>query len=266
MTEIINCIHGHTSPETAYVFEDWPFGFRLRCKRRVWLEFKEKKGFRFCSQTTNPKRAGEVWNKPHCSTYNDVGVMVWIKSAESPTGKEITWVGLSFYSDAEKVAKFEKDYAEAINADENVRKCMNGLKSTIRMRQARDKIERIFENAAKHLDGVFTRDAFVLLFEGDNALGNAIADKWEKQTEGVGVIKDWLRAALSEFMKAYSEGFEKAKTLKPDDSYKLLSPGMDTLQEGDLRLYKGEWLPAWTDEDDVQIVQSNGYYCRKKTP
>lgn len=61
-------LHGHISPETAYVVNDYPYGFRLRCKMRYWIE-RTKKGERFCSQTTNPKRVDEVWNKPKKSTY-----------------------------------------------------------------------------------------------------------------------------------------------------------------------------------------------------
>lgn len=62
-------LKGHVSPETAYVVDDYPYGFRLRCKIRYWLEYHPKKGFRLVSQTTNPKVAGEVWNKPKASTY-----------------------------------------------------------------------------------------------------------------------------------------------------------------------------------------------------
>jgi hypothetical protein len=44
----------------------------LRCKIRYWLEFHPKRGFRFVSQTTNPKR-GNVWNKPKASTFMRFG-------------------------------------------------------------------------------------------------------------------------------------------------------------------------------------------------
>ncbi len=66
---------GHTSPETAFVVDDYPYGFRLRCQIRYWLEHCPKKGTRFCSQTTNPKVLGTVWNKPKKSTYCMTGVM-----------------------------------------------------------------------------------------------------------------------------------------------------------------------------------------------
>ncbi len=65
----------HTSPETAYVVNNYPYGWTLRCKIRYWIEDGGRKGQRFCSQTTNPKLAGEVWNKPKKSIYAFVMVM-----------------------------------------------------------------------------------------------------------------------------------------------------------------------------------------------
>lgn len=72
MTKVLS---GHVSPETAYVVDDYPYGFRLRCKIRYWLEYKKSQGWRFMSQTTNPKVSDEVWNKPKASTYGALGVM-----------------------------------------------------------------------------------------------------------------------------------------------------------------------------------------------
>lgn len=62
-------LRNHTSPETAYLVDDYPYGFRLRCKIRYWLDYKKGHGTRLVSQTTNPKVPGEVWNKPKASTY-----------------------------------------------------------------------------------------------------------------------------------------------------------------------------------------------------
>lgn len=66
---------GHTGPGTAYVVDDYPYGFRLRCKIRYWIETKPGHGQRFVSQTTNPKKPTEVWNKPKASTYKEVLIM-----------------------------------------------------------------------------------------------------------------------------------------------------------------------------------------------
>jgi hypothetical protein len=57
----------HVSAETAHVIEDYPYGFRLRCTKRVWVE-RNKRGQRVVEQTSNPKKPG-TWNKPKASTY-----------------------------------------------------------------------------------------------------------------------------------------------------------------------------------------------------
>lgn len=102
---------GHTSPETAYVVDDYPYGFRLRCKIRYWLEYSPKKGFRFCSQTTNPKKAGEVWNAPKKSTYTMLGVM------GTDDEGHVTWTGCSIY-DLDKLEAFGKEYASSFDEDQ----------------------------------------------------------------------------------------------------------------------------------------------------
>lgn len=68
-------LHGHTTPDTAYVVDDYPYGFRLRCKIRYWIEEKDRFGNRLMSQTTNPKKTDEPWNKPKASQYADVEVL-----------------------------------------------------------------------------------------------------------------------------------------------------------------------------------------------
>jgi hypothetical protein len=75
MVEVLPPIH--VSAESAYVVDDYPFGFRLRCQKRYWIEYKPGKvgGFRLVTQTSNPKRAGLVWNAPKKGTYTDILVM-----------------------------------------------------------------------------------------------------------------------------------------------------------------------------------------------
>ena len=78
--ERVEVLHGHTSRDTAYVIPDYPYGRELRCQRAVWLERASKGAhngeFRFVWQTTNPRADGEVWNKPHASTYYAWAVLV----------------------------------------------------------------------------------------------------------------------------------------------------------------------------------------------
>lgn len=104
---------GHVSPETALVIDDYPYGFRLRCKIRYWLEYRKGHGFRFVSQTTNPKKAGEVWNKPKASTYTMLGVMVRNETPGDEFG-HITWTGVSPYH-FEDLQAFAEKYGAAFD-------------------------------------------------------------------------------------------------------------------------------------------------------
>ena len=80
----VTVLHGHVSPETAFVQDNYPYG-RLRCYRRVWIEQATKGSargqYRSMWQTGNPKRTGSSkfgqdpgghpWNNPKPSTYSD---------------------------------------------------------------------------------------------------------------------------------------------------------------------------------------------------
>lgn len=94
---------GHTSFETAYIIQDYPYGRTLRCKKACWLEYKENKGWRFCYQTTNPKKAGEVWNAVKAGTYAPVAAEMYLDEKE-----HIGYSCLGDYdgSDPEKVLAF----------------------------------------------------------------------------------------------------------------------------------------------------------------
>src|SRR5437762_10605235 len=49
-------LSGHISPETAYVVKDYPYGFRLRCQIRYWLEYKPSKGDRKSTRLNSSHR------------------------------------------------------------------------------------------------------------------------------------------------------------------------------------------------------------------
>ena len=98
---------GHTSPETAYVVDDYPYGFRLRCSIRYWVEYRPLHGFRFMSQTTNPKR-GNVWNKPKGSTYCRFGGAMYLDKGR------VEWTGLTEYSTAAEAVAWRDRYGVAV--------------------------------------------------------------------------------------------------------------------------------------------------------
>jgi hypothetical protein len=101
-------LKGHTSPETAYVVNDYPYGFGLRCSIRYWLEYHPKRGFRFVSQTTNPKR-GNTWNKPKASTYARFGGAMYLDD-----DNHVQWAGLSEYSTGAEAKAFLDTYGDGV--------------------------------------------------------------------------------------------------------------------------------------------------------
>lgn len=105
---IIQPLTGHVSAETAYVIADYPSGFKARCTKRVWLERAAKRGYRFCSQTTN-KSGG--WNAPKKSTYTMLAVMGLDEEGH------VVWTGCSMY-DFDKVDDFVAKYGHAFDANQ----------------------------------------------------------------------------------------------------------------------------------------------------
>jgi len=101
-------LKGHTSPETAYVVDDYPYGFRLRCKIRYWLEFHKTHGFRLVSQTTNPKR-GDIWNKPKASTYCKFGGCMYLDEAN-----HVTWSGLTEYTSGAEAEAWRRTFGDGV--------------------------------------------------------------------------------------------------------------------------------------------------------
>ncbi len=103
---------GHVSPQTAYVVDDYPYGYTLRCKIRYWLEYTPRKGVRLWSQTTNPKIAGEHWNKPKASTYSRFGMAMYLNG-----DGHVKWSGISEYSDTAQVVAFRDTFLAGVPAE-----------------------------------------------------------------------------------------------------------------------------------------------------
>jgi hypothetical protein len=92
-------LHGHTSAETAYLVADYPYGRKVRCRIRYWLESDPKRGFRFVSQTEHPTR--KVWNAPKKSTYMLLAACMFLDEVG-----HVQWAGLSEYDDHARVRAF----------------------------------------------------------------------------------------------------------------------------------------------------------------
>lgn len=116
---------GHVSEATAYVVADYPYGFRLRCQIRYWIETAPGKGQRMVSQTSNPKAAGLVWNKPKKSMYTTVLVMALDGEGH------VTTHGLSQYNDEAAVDAFAAEYAAALTSERD-QKALNFLRAVAR--------------------------------------------------------------------------------------------------------------------------------------
>ena len=99
-------LYGHTGPDNAYMVDDYPYGARLRCRIRYWLEHNGKKGFRFVSQTEDPRNLH--WNKPKASVYNMLAGCMYLDHQH-----HVQWDGLTEYSPAATVLEFVKDFPHA---------------------------------------------------------------------------------------------------------------------------------------------------------
>lgn len=96
----------YTSFETAYLVEDYPYGFRLRTQIKFWIETRKDKTQRVVSCTLNPKT--DKWNKPKASTYS----MVRVLFIDAKTG-HLENNGLSQY-DSSEAAKFLAEYGDGM--------------------------------------------------------------------------------------------------------------------------------------------------------
>jgi hypothetical protein len=99
-------LYGHDDMNSAYQVDDYPYSFKLRCKIRYWLEFSPSKGFRFVSQTENPKTMR--WNAPKKSTYNLLGGCMYLDEKD-----HVQWDGVTEYSDGAKVLEFVKNFPKS---------------------------------------------------------------------------------------------------------------------------------------------------------
>lgn len=101
-------LKGHVSPETAYIVNDYPYSWQLRCTMRYWIEYKAGKGCRLVSQTTNPKK-GNVWNKPKASTYSRFGLAMYLDEKG-----HVHAAGLTEYSTGKEAKDYSDKYRDGV--------------------------------------------------------------------------------------------------------------------------------------------------------
>lgn len=100
-------LYGHTNEHTAYLVDDYPYGFNKRCRIRYWLEKgSPAKGFRFVSQTEDPVKLR--WNKPKASTYMPLAACMFLDAQH-----HVDWKGLSHYSKGHEALEFVKHFTQA---------------------------------------------------------------------------------------------------------------------------------------------------------
>lgn len=102
---IVTALYGHNSFETAYVVNDYPWGFKLKCKMHFWLESHPKKGYRFVSQSIDP-RNGRLC-APKKSTYAKFGANLYLDE-----NGHCQWASVNEYSDYNHVYEFVKNFPD----------------------------------------------------------------------------------------------------------------------------------------------------------
>jgi len=95
-------LYGYTSPETAYLVADYPYGRKVRCRIRYWLESDPKRGYRFVSQTEHPRTL--LWNAPKKSTYALISGAMYLDEQN-----HVQWRCVTEYTDCKEAL----DYAKA---------------------------------------------------------------------------------------------------------------------------------------------------------
>lgn len=98
----MNYIYNKDSFENSVEVDNYPWGFRLKTKKRYWVE-TNKRGSRFMSCTLNPKT--NKWCKPKASIYEPVMVM----TSEEKEGKTfISYIQLDTFCNEKTIVEFTK--------------------------------------------------------------------------------------------------------------------------------------------------------------
>jgi hypothetical protein len=154
----MNVLYGHTSPDTAHVTFAYPFGRRVRCLRREWVDTPTTGGKRgqqrFVTQTTHGSfnadyslriasegqeaadawataqlAAGELqWNAPKASTYSALVVMIEGPLDDGSGRLGVSQVSLSPYAGNREIETFEMTVGEQ-QLDTDQRRRLDALRA-----------------------------------------------------------------------------------------------------------------------------------------
>jgi hypothetical protein len=111
---ILTPLYGHTDEATAYIVNDYPYSFKLRCRIRYWIEYRSSKGYRFCSQTSNPKK-NDIWNAPKKGTYVPFAACLYLDEKN-----HVQWASVSNGSEAAEVLNFIESFPHTDRASIHV--------------------------------------------------------------------------------------------------------------------------------------------------
>lgn len=104
-------LYGHTSFENAYEVDGYPWGFRLKTKKRYWIETSEKKngGQRLVHCTLNPKNGR--WCKPKTETYSALEFL-YLDENGHVKSESISYCGLGCDKKGEKIKNLAETHKE----------------------------------------------------------------------------------------------------------------------------------------------------------
>lgn len=89
-----------TSEQTAWVVQDYPYGFKLKTTMACWIEYKPGNGYRFVTRTQNPKNGR--WNAEKPSTYVKQGFAFMYTDKENGHVKWSAWHWYPFSEEAQE--------------------------------------------------------------------------------------------------------------------------------------------------------------------
>lgn len=110
-----NYLYNHTSFETAYVVQDWPWGYKLRTEKRFWIE-SNKSGDRQVTQTLDPRT--NKWCAPKKSTYYPVKIFYTSDEKKIVTqGEEVEQLRTEIFDryNNEEIKSFYELHKENLN-------------------------------------------------------------------------------------------------------------------------------------------------------